>query len=154
MQSHGCSRMCSLLPIRTPAACTTPFAPFLWCGEARVRGGCGVVQAAGRGACRLQDLSRQSMNNSGTTPFAPFLVCFLDIRLLGAENSNSHGARPVHKIVSMTKWMRTSRLSIQNSLPETWMRGGCCFERARRFIPSGPQHFLRPLNLPQRANHC
>ena len=27
-----------------------------------------------------------------------------------------HGARPVHKIISMIKWIRTSKLSIKNSL--------------------------------------
>ena len=31
-------------------------------------------------------------------------------------NSNSHGARPVHLIITMLKWIRTSRLSIKNSL--------------------------------------
>ena len=31
-------------------------------------------------------------------------------------NSNSHGARPVHLIIAMIKWIRTSRLSIKNSL--------------------------------------
>ena len=30
--------------------------------------------------------------------------------------SNSHGARPVHLIITMIKWIRTSRLSIKNSL--------------------------------------
>ena len=29
----------------------------------------------------------------------------------GNGNSNSHGARPVHQIISMMKWIRTSRLS-------------------------------------------
>jgi len=33
----------------------------------------------------------------------------------GRENSNSHGARPVHLIITMIKWIRTSRLSIKNS---------------------------------------
>ena len=40
----------------------------------------------------------------------------LDARLPGKGNSNSHGARPVHLIITMIKWIRTSRLSIQNSL--------------------------------------
>jgi len=39
-----------------------------------------------------------------------------DIRLPGKGNSNSHGARPVHQILSMIKWIRTSMLSIKNSL--------------------------------------
>ena len=29
---------------------------------------------------------------------------------------NSYGARPVHIIITMIKWIRTSRLSIKNSL--------------------------------------
>jgi len=39
--------------------------------------------------------------------------------LPGKGNSNSHGARPVHLIIKMIKWIRTSRLSKKNfvSLP-------------------------------------
>jgi len=44
----------------------------------------------------------------------------VDIRLPGKRNSNSHGAWPVHLIITMIKWIRTSRLSIKNSLS----RGG------------------------------
>ena len=33
------------------------------------------------------------------------------------ETPNSHGARPVHLIITMIKWFRTSRLSIKHSLP-------------------------------------
>ena len=40
----------------------------------------------------------------------------VDTRLPGKGNLNSHGARPVNQIISMIKWIRTSRLSIQNSL--------------------------------------
>ena len=40
----------------------------------------------------------------------------VDARLPGKGNSNSHGARPVHLIITMIKWIRTSRLSIKNSL--------------------------------------
>ena len=40
----------------------------------------------------------------------------VDVRPPGKENSNSHGARPVHLIITMIKWFRTSRLSIKNSL--------------------------------------
>ena len=46
----------------------------------------------------------------------PHLLRKVDVRLPGKENSNSHGARPVHQIISMIKWIRTSRLSIHNSL--------------------------------------
>ena len=37
----------------------------------------------------------------------------VDVRLPGKGNSNSYGARPVHQIISMIKWIRTSRLSCQ-----------------------------------------
>jgi len=40
----------------------------------------------------------------------------VDVRLPEKGNSNSHGARPVHLIITMIKWIRTSRLSIKNSL--------------------------------------
>jgi len=39
-----------------------------------------------------------------------------DERQPGKGNSNSHGARPVHAIIAMIKWIPTSRLSIENSL--------------------------------------
>jgi len=35
-------------------------------------------------------------------------------RLPEKGNSNSHGARPAHLIISMIKWIQTSRLSMQN----------------------------------------
>jgi len=38
----------------------------------------------------------------------------VDVRLPGNGNSNSHGARPVHLIITMIKWIRTSRSSIKN----------------------------------------
>jgi len=38
------------------------------------------------------------------------------VRLPGKGNSKSHGARPVHLIITMIKWIRTSRLAIKNSL--------------------------------------
>jgi hypothetical protein len=40
----------------------------------------------------------------------------VDVRLPEKGNSNSHGARPVHLIISLIKWIRTSRLSIKNFL--------------------------------------
>ena len=39
-----------------------------------------------------------------------------DIRLPAKGNPESHGAMPVHQIISRIKWIRTSRLSIKNSL--------------------------------------
>jgi len=43
----------------------------------------------------------------------------VDVRLPGKGNSNSCGARPVHLIITMIKWIRTSRLSIKNSLQKS-----------------------------------
>ena len=40
----------------------------------------------------------------------------VDVRLPGMGDSNNHGARPVRLIITMIKWIRTSRLSIKNSL--------------------------------------
>ena len=40
----------------------------------------------------------------------------VDVRLPGKENPNSHGARPVHQIIAMIKWIRTRKLSMSNSL--------------------------------------
>jgi len=40
----------------------------------------------------------------------------VDVRLPEKGNSNSHGARPVHLIITMITWIRTSRLSIKNCL--------------------------------------
>ena len=37
----------------------------------------------------------------------------VDARLPEKRHSNSHCARPVHQIISMIKWIPTSRLSIQ-----------------------------------------
>jgi len=52
----------------------------------------------------------------------------VDKRLPGKDNSDSHGARPVHQIIPMIKWIRTSRLSIKNSLSlsatRSQVRGG------------------------------
>ena len=40
----------------------------------------------------------------------------VDLRLPEKGDSISHGARTVHLIITMIKWIRTSRLSIKNSL--------------------------------------
>ena len=49
----------------------------------------------------------------------------VDIRLTGKGNSNSNGARPVHQIISMIKWIRSSRLSIKNSFSRGGISGAC-----------------------------
>ena len=40
----------------------------------------------------------------------------VDVRLPRTGNSNSHGERPVHIIITMISWIRTSKLPIKNSL--------------------------------------
>ena len=40
----------------------------------------------------------------------------IDVRLPGKGDSNSLGARPVHLIILMIRWIQTSRLQIKNSL--------------------------------------
>ena len=49
----------------------------------------------------------------------------LDLSLPEKGNSDTHGARLVHQIITMIKWIRTSRLSIENSL-STLADAGCC----------------------------
>ena len=55
------------------------------------------------------DSGRSSTMTSGA-------VSSVDVRVPGKRNSNFHGARPVHLIIMMIKWIRTSRLAMQNSL--------------------------------------
>ena len=38
----------------------------------------------------------------------------VDVRLPGKGNSNAHGKRPAHPIITMIKWIRTSRLVVNN----------------------------------------
>jgi hypothetical protein len=40
----------------------------------------------------------------------------VDARPPGKGNSKSHGARPVHLIITMIKWILTSKFSNNNSL--------------------------------------
>ena len=54
--------------------------------------------------------------------------------------SHSHGARPVHQIISMINWIWTSRLSIKNSLCWCW----CCCASMRdgqiQWMPKWSNH--------------
>ena len=58
---------------------------------------------------------RDSVNVMGTLLVRRGCVQ-VDVRLPGKGNSNSHVARPVHLIITMIKWIRTSRLSIKKKL--------------------------------------
>jgi len=57
---------------------------------------------------------KESSEGFGLTA-AEHLFRRVDVRLPGKGNSKSHGARPIHLIITTIKWIRTSRLSIQNS---------------------------------------
>ena len=65
----------------------------------------------------------------------------VDARLPGKGNSNSNGARPVHLIITMIKWTKTSRLSIKNSL-YTCARGGVDWSGHRTGVASLGQCYL------------
>ena len=49
------------------------------------------------------------------------LYCKHGVSDEGSGDALSHGARPVHQIISTIKWNRTSKVSIKNSL---WGWGG------------------------------
>ena len=83
------------------------------------------------------------------------------VRLPGKVNSNSHGARPVHLIITMIKWIRTSRLSIQNSFSPS----GFAAPPSRRSAPpaspfifspfiSSPFIFVSPFILAVLIENC
>ena len=58
------------------------------------------------------DLSIYSLGS----PLCGSLPRKVNVRLPEKGNLNSHGARPVHLIITMIKWIWTSRLSIKKSL--------------------------------------
>jgi hypothetical protein len=74
----------------------------------------------------------------------------VDVRLPGKGNLNSHGARPVHLIVTMIKWILTRRLAIKNSFLlrfEAWGVGFGMDRPASRHI--GPPQERR---VPERKH--
>ena len=56
-----------------------------------------------------------------------------DARLPVKENSNSHGARPAHIIITMMWWIQTSRVSIKNSLANQCRYAACVGLELQRF---------------------
>jgi len=77
------------------------------------------VSIMGRGP-RSRQVQRRLRAAFDLIQFALELVALqvskVDVRLPGKENSNSHGARPVHLIITTIKRLWTSRLSMKNSL--------------------------------------
>ena len=88
---------------------------------------------------------RRGSRPSPARPTTPWTPAFrVSVRLPGKGNLNSHCARPVHLIITMIKWIRTSRLSIEESLSRV---PGFRFQVSRfGFVVSGvwckvpPQH--------------
>jgi len=66
----------------------------------------------------------------------------VDVRLPGKGDSNSYGASPVHLIITMITWIRTSRLTIKNSLS---LSGGSGISTESDEMPRG-----RPVALASR----
>jgi len=82
---------------------------------------------------RSPSLSLINLESAKLCPLSSFRK--VDVRLPGKGNSNSHGARPVHLIITMIQWIRTSRLSIKNFL---------CVQAPRGAVPT----LVAPLSGP------
>ena len=63
-----------------------------------------------------QKLIAEELNLTAEKPRLTEDARKVDVRLPRKGNSSSHGARPVHLIITMIKWIRTRRLSIKRSL--------------------------------------
>ena len=68
----------------------------------------------------------------------------VDVRLPGKGNSNFHGARPVHLIITMITWIRSSRLSTTNSF-SLHLLAGRARDAARQPLEQQP--------APHRSHH-
>ena len=66
----------------------------------------------------------------------------VDVRLPGKGNLNSHGARPVHLIITMIKWIGTSRLSTKNSVSLRGERAKAAEESKQPPVRVQPKHAL------------
>ena len=75
----------------------------------------------------------------------------VDVRLPGKGDSISHGARPVHLIITMIKWIRTSKLSIKNPLSAGTLVAAAATGddswRGARGLRSGATRHVRHLEL-------
>ena len=60
--------------------------------------------------------AREGRGTIGTPSHRPDITRKVDVRLPGKGKSNFNGATPVHPIITMIKWIRTSRLSIKLSV--------------------------------------
>ena len=76
----------------------------------------------------------------------------VDVRLPGKGNSNSHGARPVHLIITMIKWIRTVDVDGEVGGFDVQVEGGV--DRAMEV--QKPRHLLQGsyLRLIAFVYHC
>ena len=99
-------------------------------------------QVSGFGFKLYRGLPRREVSHRGRGKSVlpiPLLDRKVDVRLPGNGNSNSHGSRPVHLIITMLKWTRNSRLSIKNSPSDG---AGCSVQGARTTLARTPcEHF-------------
>jgi len=76
----------------------------------------------------------------------------VDVRLPGKGDSNTLGARPVHLIITMIKWFRTSRMSIKNSLscpPPLW-----CEPEHKKPVKARFWPWLEPFSVRKSLKPC
>jgi len=107
-------------------------------------------------------LERWAVSYERGTPVAGIQISStgakVDVRLPGKGNSNSQDARPVHLIITMIKWIRTSRLSITKSLSPLgprravwWGNSGAYLEPMDRCVSTfdreGPGFSNKTLNI-------
>ena len=71
----------------------------------------------------------------------------MDVRLLEKGYSNSHGARPVHSIMTIVNRIRTSRSSIKNSLSPPPTAGLALPTTALVEVPTYPKYEAAVLAL-------
>jgi len=70
-------------------------------------------------------------------------------RLPGKGNSIAHGARPVHLLITMTKWIRISRLSIEPLSVLSGVQSGTAAQSCKvvvlklRTVPSGQRVIVK-----------
>ena len=73
-------------------------------------------------------------------------------RFDGKGNSNSHGASPVHQIISMIEWIRTSRLSIKNSLSRLRLTALMASSVTGTGLSVSCSRFILPISLGKKGD--
>ena len=74
----------------------------------------------------------------------------VDMRLHGKGDSDFHGARLVHQIMSMIRWIRTRRFSIKKSLACARQGTHLATNSAPARCPARLTEFLSDIDIPHR----